>query len=138
MVSASFISVCAVGFAGSLFLGYCVYFDKKRRSDPDYKKKVLARRRSAKKQDKTVDLRDPKVRQEFLTEEMVKANQKLTEGKLEEAVGHFINFVHFSGNPRQSLMMLQQTLPATLFRVVCQAYALVQEEGGAKTEEEID
>ncbi len=44
MVSASFISVCAVGFAGSLFLGYCVYFDKKRRSDPDYKKKVLARK----------------------------------------------------------------------------------------------
>lgn len=30
----------AAGVAGTLFLGYCIYFDKKRRSDPDYKKKV--------------------------------------------------------------------------------------------------
>jgi hypothetical protein len=52
----------------------------------------------------------------------------LTLGKLEEAVGHFINFVHFSGNPRQTLMLLQQTLPAPLFRFICQAYAAVQEE----------
>lgn len=42
MVSTTFVALCAAGFAGSLFLGYCVYFDKKRRSDPDYKKKVLA------------------------------------------------------------------------------------------------
>lgn len=42
MVSGRFVGLCAVGLAGSLFLGYCVYFDKKRRSDPDYKKKVLA------------------------------------------------------------------------------------------------
>lgn len=30
----------AAGVAGTLFLGYCIYFDKKRRSDPDYKKKI--------------------------------------------------------------------------------------------------
>lgn len=33
------------GVCGSLFIGYCIYFDKKRRSAPDYKKKVLERRR---------------------------------------------------------------------------------------------
>lgn len=42
MVSGRFVALCATGMAGSLFLGYCVYFDKKRRCDPDYKKKVLA------------------------------------------------------------------------------------------------
>lgn len=42
MVSKSFVILCAAGLAGSLFLGYCVYYDKKRRCDPDYKKKVLA------------------------------------------------------------------------------------------------
>lgn len=71
-----------------------------------------------------------------------------TPGKLEEAVGHFINFVHFSGNPSQTLMLLQQTLPAPIFRVVCQAYALIQQENkaghmgnakaAAKNEEDID
>lgn len=30
----------AAGVAGTLFLGYCIYFDHKRRSDPDYKKKI--------------------------------------------------------------------------------------------------
>ena len=63
-------------------------------------------------------------------------------GKIEEAVGHFINFVHFSGDPRGTLLMLQQTLPSPLFRVICQAYAAVQEESRAtrkvKPEEDID
>ncbi len=34
----------AAGVAGTLFLGYCIYFDKKRRSDPDYKKKIRERK----------------------------------------------------------------------------------------------
>lgn len=34
-------AVCAIGVAGSLFIGYCIYFDRKRRSHPDYKKKVI-------------------------------------------------------------------------------------------------
>ena len=42
-MSPRFIGACLVGLVGSLFVGYCVYFDRKRRSDPDYKKKVLAR-----------------------------------------------------------------------------------------------
>ena len=42
-MSARFLALCALGLAGSLFVGYCVYFDSKRRSDPDYKKKILAR-----------------------------------------------------------------------------------------------
>lgn len=42
-MSGRFITLCALGLLGSLFVGYCIYFDSKRRSDPDYKKKVLAR-----------------------------------------------------------------------------------------------
>lgn len=40
----------------------------------------LVGRRAAKKAGNTIDLRDPKVRQEFLTEELMKANQKISEG----------------------------------------------------------
>jgi hypothetical protein len=29
------------GGIGLAFLGYCVYFDRKRRSDPDFKKKLI-------------------------------------------------------------------------------------------------
>ena len=34
----STVGLCAV--AGVAMLGYCVYFDKKRRSEPGYKKRV--------------------------------------------------------------------------------------------------
>lgn len=34
----------AAGVAGTIFIGYCIYFDSKRRSDPDYKKKVRERK----------------------------------------------------------------------------------------------
>ena len=39
-------TLCVLGVFGSLFIGYCIYFDRKRRSQPDYKKKVLERKRS--------------------------------------------------------------------------------------------
>lgn len=42
-VSRTTLSIAA-GVAGTLFLGYCIYFDKKRRSDPEYKKKIRERR----------------------------------------------------------------------------------------------
>lgn len=34
----------AAGIAGTLFLGYCVYFDQQRRKDPLYKKKLRERK----------------------------------------------------------------------------------------------
>lgn len=30
----------AAGVFGTIFIGYCIYFDRKRRSDPDFKKKL--------------------------------------------------------------------------------------------------
>ena len=38
------VALCALGVVGSLFIGYCIYFDRKRRSDPDYKKKIRERK----------------------------------------------------------------------------------------------
>jgi len=35
-----FIGKVAAGIAGLSFLGYCVYFDRKRRSDPLFKQKL--------------------------------------------------------------------------------------------------
>lgn len=38
----------AAGVAGTLFLGYCIYFDHKRRKDPDFKKKLRESERTGK------------------------------------------------------------------------------------------
>lgn len=42
MVSRTVVGI-AVGVAG-IFVGYCFYFDQKRRSDPDFKKKLRERK----------------------------------------------------------------------------------------------
>jgi len=33
------LGLCA-GVSATLFIGYCIYFDKKRHDDPDFKKKL--------------------------------------------------------------------------------------------------
>lgn len=44
MVNISNRVLIAGGIAGAAaIVGYCIYFDRKRRSDPDYKKKIRER-----------------------------------------------------------------------------------------------
>ena len=41
------------GISAAAFLGYCIYFDRRRRSDPDFKAKLRERRRMAAKKAST-------------------------------------------------------------------------------------
>ena len=50
-------------------------------------------------------------------------------GNVEEALPHFINFIHFSGNPNATLMTLQQSMPAPLFNLIYQAYMAMKVQG---------
>ena len=43
MLSRTTVGIAAV--CGTLFMGYCIYFDKKRRSAPDFKKKLREKRK---------------------------------------------------------------------------------------------
>lgn len=36
-------SAIAAGLCGALFIGYCIYFDRKRRSDPNFKNRLRER-----------------------------------------------------------------------------------------------
>lgn len=42
MMSKTAIGIAA-GICGTIFLGYCIYFDRQRRSDPNFKKKLKER-----------------------------------------------------------------------------------------------
>ncbi|KAK3867219.1 hypothetical protein Pcinc_027304 [Petrolisthes cinctipes] len=44
MLSKGTLGVCA-GLAGAVFLGYCIYFDQRRRSHPNFKKTLRDKRR---------------------------------------------------------------------------------------------
>lgn len=56
-------------------------------------------------------------------EENSHAKVNLVLGKMEEAVGHFINFIQFSSNPKVALATLQQILPPAIFNIIIQAFA---------------
>lgn len=48
-------------------------------------------------------------------------------GNIEDGIGHLINFVQFSGNPRATLVTLQQTLPPPIFNLLARTYAALMQ-----------
>lgn len=115
---------CAVGF-----IGYCVYFDQKRRSDPLFKQKLREKRRKAKQQmgkggggsSTTIpDLKDSEAMQKFFLQEVQMGEELLATGDIENGVEHLSNAVAVCGQPQQLLQVLQQTLPAQVFQLLIQ------------------
>lgn len=116
----------AAGVAGTLFLGYCIYFDKKRRSDPEYKKKVRERRRRQRKlgnsgsRSEMPNLADHEAVQRFFLQEIQAGEALISSGDIEQGVTHLANAVVVCGQPTQLLQVLQQTLPSQVFTLLIQ------------------
>lgn len=123
------VSKCALGIAagicGTLFIGYCIYFDRKRRSDPNFKKKLKERRKARKAASRTTaatlpDLKDHEAVQRFFLQEVQLGEELLAQGDLEGGVEHLGNAVAVCGQPNQLLQVLQQTLPPQVFHLLLQ------------------
>ncbi|XP_042563229.1 mitochondrial import receptor subunit TOM20 homolog [Clupea harengus] len=80
-------STIAAGVCGALFLGYCIYFDRKRRSDPNFRQKLRERRRQQKTSGdqaglaRLPDLKDAEAVQKFFLEEIQLGEELLAQGK---------------------------------------------------------
>ncbi|XP_076224287.1 translocase of outer membrane 20 isoform X2 [Nomia melanderi] len=130
----------AVGIAG-IFVGYCYYFDQKRRSDPDFKKK-LRERRKAKKQSQRESqeysripyLKDQEDVQRFFIHEVQLGEEKLTYGDVDGGIVHLANAVSVCGQPTQLLQVLQKTLPPQVFSLLLQRLPAV---GQALSQQEL-
>ncbi|KAG8224278.1 hypothetical protein J437_LFUL005084 [Ladona fulva] len=109
----------AAGLCGSLFLGYCVYFDQKRRSDPNFKRKLKNKRKQQKlnkgPSTRIPDLTDAAAVQEFFLQEVHLGEEELTRGNVESGVEHLCAAVAVCGQPQQLLRVLQQTMPRHVF-----------------------
>ncbi|XP_069678452.1 mitochondrial import receptor subunit TOM20 homolog [Periplaneta americana] len=125
MVSKAAIGIAA-GICGTLFIGYCIYFDRKRRSDPNFKKKLRERRRARRAATKSTagtklpDLKDHEAVQKFFLQEVQLGEELLAQGDLEGGVEHLGNAVAVCGQPNQLLQVLQQTLPPQVFHLLLQ------------------
>ncbi|XP_055589283.1 mitochondrial import receptor subunit TOM20 homolog [Uranotaenia lowii] len=115
----------AAGVAGTLFLGYCLYFDQKRRKDPDFKKKLRERRKAKKAaaaasgpRSTMPDMTAHEEVQRFFLQEIQMGEALISSGDIENGVEHLANAVIVCGQPAQLLQVLQQSLPAQVFTLL--------------------
>ncbi|XP_015511869.1 mitochondrial import receptor subunit TOM20 homolog [Neodiprion pinetum] len=136
MISKAAVGIAA-GIAGSIFIGYCFYFDQKRRGDPDFKKKLRERRRARKQAQKAgtkiPDLKDHEAMQRFFFQEVQLGEEMLAGGDLDGGVEHLANAVTVCGQPNQLLQVLQQTLPPQVFHLLLQRLPSVGQKIGSQT-----
>ncbi|XP_039994479.1 translocase of outer mitochondrial membrane 20 isoform X2 [Xiphias gladius] len=118
-------SAAIAGLCGALFVAYCFYFDRKRRSDPRFKEKLRERRRKQKVSSeksglakKLPDLKDAEAVQKFFLEEIQLGEELLSHGEFEKGVDHLTNAIAVCGQPQQLLQVLQQTLPPPVFQML--------------------
>merc|ERR1711970_1662976 len=133
MISKSTLGICA-GVAGALFIGYCVYFDKKRSNDPAFKRKLREKRRTTKKGGSNTtsnvewpNLKDQEAVQKFFLSQVQAREELLAQGEIEAGVEHLSRAVAVCGQPQQLLQVLQQTLPPTVFQLLLQKLPAVGE-----------
>ena len=121
------------GVTGGLFLAYCVYFDHKRRSAPDFKKKLRAKREQQRREEerrnapKYPNFKNEAEVQKYFFEEIQAGEDFLARGEVEEGVLHLANAVAASGQPTQLLNLLKQSLPPDVAKAVnfwCSLYFL--------------
>jgi len=117
------------GLAAATFLGYCVYFDWKRRSHPDYRRKVRERRKTGTKRKNRLSLDslpDPADREDvkrFFLEEVERGEELLAAGDIHAGVDHLTLALAVCGQPRSLLGVLQVTLPPKIYRLLLQNLA---------------
>jgi len=133
-VSISRSTLIGLGVVGAAAIGYCVYFDHKRRSAPDFKQKLKSKRaaqREAASSKRTAagrgtvsaappDFNDPQAMQAFFLQEVQLGEELMAEGDFEGATEHLATAVMLCGSPAQLLQILQQTLPPNVYQMLVQ------------------
>ncbi|KER24658.1 hypothetical protein T265_07752 [Opisthorchis viverrini] len=123
--------VVAAG-AGLCFLGYCIYFDRKRRSAPGFRENLMKKRRQQALDAQRAcslpipPLGDPGAMHKFFLEQIQQGELALSMGSVEEGVQHFAVAVTVCGQPTQLLQVLQQSLSPSVFTMLIEALPSVR------------
>ncbi|CAF0860191.1 unnamed protein product [Didymodactylos carnosus] len=114
----------ALGVLGISFVGYCVYFDHKRRSAPEFREKLKAKRRKQKQKssqhqdESSIDVTNPEEMKQFFLEQIEKGEDCLSRGDLDAGVEHLAKAVAVCSQPQSLIALFQQTLPPELFQEI--------------------
>ncbi|XP_043844427.1 TOMM20-like protein 1 [Dromiciops gliroides] len=134
--------LAAVGAcSAAAFLGYCIYFDKKRRGDPEFKRRLRDKRRAEQQKAKErgvqvkESLKNEKL-QEFFLREVQMGELWLSRGEHKMGVEHLSNAILVCGQPQKLLQVFKQTLPPMVFEMLMRKLPLVCQQFEAEMNEQ--
>ncbi|XP_060475917.2 TOMM20-like protein 1 isoform X3 [Panthera onca] len=112
------------------FLGYCVYFDRKRRGDPAFRRRLQDKRRAQhqKAEGRGAQVWDPAKNeklQELFLQEVQMGELWLSRGDLRLGVEHLSNALLVCGQPEELLKVFKHTLPPKVFEMLLHKIPLI-------------
>ncbi|XP_004370958.1 TOMM20-like protein 1 [Trichechus manatus latirostris] len=110
------------------FLGYCVYFDRKRRGDPAFKRSLRDKRRAEqpKAKERGAQLWDPaNEKLQELLHEVQMGELWLSRGEHRMGVEHLSNALLLCGQPQELLKVFKVTLPPKVFEMLLHKIPLI-------------
>ncbi|CAK6432039.1 unnamed protein product [Pipistrellus nathusii] len=112
------------------FLGYCVYFDWRRRGDPAFKRRLRDKRRAqpSKAAAPGAQLWDParnEKLQELFLQEVRMGELCLSRGEHSMGAEHLSKAISMSGQPRELLKAFKHTLPPKVFEMLLHKIPLI-------------
>lgn len=131
-VQVNFTAALAGGL-GIAFVGYCFYFDRQRRSHPDFRRNLIEKRREARSASKAQnstqypDLLDEMAVQQFFMKEIALGEQLMGMGDIENGIEHLANAVAVTAHKENLLNMLRTTLPDPIFRLLVERLPAVSQ-----------
>ncbi|KAH8396406.1 hypothetical protein KR222_009810, partial [Zaprionus bogoriensis] len=137
MSNNNYLLALTVGAAGALLLGYCIYYDRKRRADPDYRRKVRERRQKSLRQypmsfsaltaSESMDshisavqghsfqLTDHEIVQHYFQNEIKLGEELFRVGKLDEGLMHMANAIMLCAQPAALMDTMKLALPNRIY-----------------------
>ena len=118
------VGVAIAGGLGLAFIGYCFYFDRKRRSDPEFRQKLMEKRmrqrqaRADQDSSKYPDLTDETAIQSFFMSEIALGEQLMGLGDIENGIEHLANAVAVTAHNESLINALRSNLPVPLFKLL--------------------
>ena len=128
-------AVVAAGVCGTLFIGYCIYFDRKRRSDPKFKqnlrdkraKALLMKEQAKRNASKLPELKDYESVQKFFIQEIQLGEELLGQGDMENGIEHLSTALAVCGEPAHLIEVLEAQLPPQAFQLLMQRLPIVSQ-----------
>ncbi|CAF0830113.1 unnamed protein product [Rotaria sordida] len=111
--------VAAVGL-GVSFVGYCMYFDRKRRNAPDFIEKLKAKRQKQKLSSgnsrNNINMSNPESMRQYFLEQIQYGEDCLSRGDFDNGIEHLAKAILVCSQPQNLIVFFQQTLPSEIFQ----------------------